>query len=87
MKLDPHKAGLSVGLFVGVVHTVWAILVALGWAKTLMNWSMNWHMVESSWSVKAFDLTSALTLIIVGVLVGYVLGFAFSTIWNKVHAK
>ncbi|HZQ29960.1 MAG TPA: hypothetical protein VFA93_02695 [Patescibacteria group bacterium] len=85
MKLNPHKTGLSVGLFVAAVHTVWSLLVALGFAQTLMTWSMNWHMVSGQWSVGAFNLTSALTLIVVSAVVGYVLGYAFATIWNQVH--
>jgi len=85
MKLDPHKAGLSLGLFIGGLHTVWSLLVALGFAQTLMNWSLAWHMVSSPATVAPFSLTNAVTLVIVTALIGYGMGYAFATIWNKVH--
>lgn len=85
MKLNPHKTGLSLGLFFGAVHTLWSLFVAIGFAQTLMTWSMSWHMIQGQWTVTAFNLTSAITLIVVTSLIGYGLGFLFGTIWNKVH--
>lgn len=87
MTLNKHKTGLSLGIFVGTLHFLWSILVALGFAQTLATWSMNWHMVSSQFTVLPFNLTSALTLVVVSALGGYAIGYLFATIWNKVHKK
>ena len=85
MKLNPHKTGLSLGFFFAGAHTVWSLLVALGFAQTLMNWSLSLHMVNSPMTVGAFNLTTAATLIVVTAVVGYAIGWAFSWVWNQVH--
>lgn len=87
MKLNEHKTGLSLGIFVGCLHLLWSILVVLGFAQVLLNWSMGWHMVNSTITVAPFSMTNALTLIIVSALVGYIVGYGFAVIWNKVHEK
>ncbi|MDP2665086.1 MAG: hypothetical protein Q8P23_00330 [bacterium] len=83
--LNPTKTGLAVGKLVGGVHLVWAILVALGWAQWLVNFSMWAHMVSVPLVVGAFNLTAAVTVIIVATAIGYVLGYAFAKIWNWLH--
>ncbi len=45
-KLSKAKTGLALGLFMAVVHAVWAILVALGVAQGLMDWIFKMHMIE-----------------------------------------
>lgn len=83
--LNPTKTGLAVGELIGGVHLFWAILVALGWAQAFANLSMWAHMVSVPVVVKAFDLTAAITVILVATAIGYVLGYAFSKIWNWLH--
>ena len=85
MKLNPHKTGLSIGLFFAGAHLLWSLLIALGLAQTLMTWSLTWHMINSPMTVAPFSLTNAVTLVIVTGIVGYGFGYAFSTIWNQVH--
>ena len=83
--LNPKKVGLAVGKFLGGVHLVWAILVALGWAQALVNFSFWAHMVSLPFVVKTFDLSTAVTLVVVAAIVGYVVGHIFALIWNRVH--
>lgn len=35
--------------------------------------------------VEPFNLTAAITVVAVAVVVGYVLGYAFAKIWNYLH--
>ena len=35
--------------------------------------------------VGAFNLSAALTVVLVATLIGYILGYAFATIWNWLH--
>ncbi len=83
--LNPKKVGLAVGKLLGGVHLVWAILVALGWAQALVNFSLWAHMVSSPVVVKEFDISAAITVIVAATAVGFVLGYAFAKIWNYLH--
>lgn len=83
--LNPQKTGLALGKLLGGIHLVWAILVALGWAQGLVEFSMWAHMVKMPVVVQAFDLSAAATVIIVATLIGYVLGFVFAKISNWLH--
>ena len=69
----------------GVVHVVWSILVALNWAQPLMDFVTGLHFVQTTNMVMPFDIVTAIELIILASLVGYVLGFVFANIWNKVQ--
>ena len=83
--LNPTKTGLALGKLVGGLHLVWAILVAFGWAQALVNFSMWAHMVSVPVVVGAFNLSAAVTVIIVATAIGYVLGYTFAKIWNWLH--
>ena len=83
--LNPTKTGLALGGLVGGIHLIWSILVAFGWAQSLINFSLWAHMVSLPFVVKTFDLSAAVTLIVVATIVGYVVGHIFVLIWNRVH--
>lgn len=83
--INPTKTGLAVGKLFGGVHLVWSILVALGWAQAVVNFSLWAHMASFPLVIGAFDLTAAVTVILVATAVGYVLGYAFAHIWNYLH--
>lgn len=83
--LNPKKTGLAVGKLIGGVHVIWSVLVALGWAQALVNFSLWAHMVSLPVVIEAFNLTAAVTVILVATAIGYVLGYAFAHIWNYLH--
>jgi len=83
--LDPVKTGLAVGKLVGGLHVVWSILVALGWAQPLVNFSQWAHMISTPVVVKDFDLSAAVTVVIVAALIGCVIGYVFAKIWNWLY--
>ena len=85
MKTNPKKVGLVVGAMLGGVHVLWSLLVFLGWAQGLVNFSMWAHMITSGPTVGPFDITAAATVIVVACLVGYAVGYAAGTVWNKIH--
>lgn len=85
MKLNPYKTGLTVGLFVSGLHMGWVLLIVLGWAQPLVNFIFWAHMVTNPIAVTGFDLTNALTLVIVTFLVGFIFGKVFALVWNKVQ--
>jgi hypothetical protein len=83
--LNPTKTGLTLGGLVGGLHVAWSILVAFGWAQALVNFSFWAHMVSLPLVVKTFDLSTAVTLVVVVTIIGYVVGHIFALIWNRVH--
>jgi len=76
---------LTFGVLLGGVHLVWSILVALGWAQALVNFSLSAHMVSAPVVIKAFDLSAAVTVIIIATIIGYIIGYIFARIWNRLH--
>lgn len=83
--MNPAKTGLAVGVFFGGLHLVWSVLIALGWAQALVDFKLWMHMVSVPVVIKAFDLTTAIMLIIIATIVGYVVGYLYARIWNRVH--
>lgn len=80
--LKAHKVGLALGLFFGFLKLVWSLLVLLNLAQPLLDLCYAMHMIEGQALVMPFDLTSAITLIISSIILGYVLGWIFAKIYN-----
>ena len=83
--LNTQKVALTVGGFAATVHLVWSVIVALGWGQGLLNFIFRLHMIAPAPTVGPFSLGHAIVLVIVTGIVGYIAGFVFATIWNKVH--
>ena len=84
-ELNAQKTALTVGVFVSGVHVVWSVLVLLGWAQPLLNFIFWLHMLSNPYMVTGFDITRVVLLIIVTFGVGYVGGWVFAMLWNKLH--
>lgn len=83
--LNPRKTGFALGGLVGFMHLVWSLLVALGLAQGWINWIIELHMIKDSHTVLPFSLPSAITLVVVTAVVGFVVGNVFAMIWNRVQ--
>lgn len=81
-KLHSHKLGLILGTVMGLGHTAWSFLVAIGWAKPLIDWVLSLHFINISYSLEAFNLTNAVVLVGITAVWGYVVGYVFAIIWN-----
>ena len=76
------KLGLSLGLFVALLHIVWLLAIAItptGMQKYI-NWILALHQVNIPVTIKPFDLSSAITLVIFTFAVGYLIGWVFANI-------
>ena len=85
--LSAHKAGLALGGLLGSLHLLWSLLVAAGWAEPLMDIVFGLHMIQPVFIVEAFSLPMAISLVVVTSLIGYLVGFAFASIWNAIQKK
>lgn len=83
-ELNPPKVALALGLFFAAVHVIWALLVLVGWAQSLVNFIYGVHMLSVPYEVLAFNYSTAGLLIIVTFGVGYLIGWIFSLVWNGV---
>lgn len=83
--MHAHKTGLALGGTVGFVHLVWSVLVLLGLAQPWVNFVYRLHMVRTNLTVGQFDLLTAIGLVVVTALVGYVVGYLFAVISSKVQ--
>ncbi|MFA5791451.1 MAG: hypothetical protein WC884_00215 [Candidatus Paceibacterota bacterium] len=83
--MNKNKVALVVGSFVGLVHLVWGIAIAFGFAQPWINFVFNIHSLNNPFTLMSFDFMRSIGLIIVTFLVGYVVGYVFATIWNKFH--
>ena len=68
-------------------HLLWSILVAIGLAQTLFDFVLMIHFLNNPFTVGAFNAITALTLIIVTGVLGYIFGWAFAYAWNWAHKK
>lgn len=87
MHADPKKVGLVGGVMLGGLHVLWSLLVLLGWAQPLVEFSMWAHMARSAIIIGPFDVAAATTVIIIASLIGYGVGYMVATVWNRVHRR
>ena len=83
--INPSKAGVALGVLLGGFHLVWAVLVALGVAQAIYDFILWAHMVHLTFTVGPFDMGAAVTLVLMTTVIGYVLGYCFAVVWNRVH--
>ena len=87
MKLSETQTALAVGTFVAVMHTVWSLLVFLGLAEPYLNWILGLHFLSNPYGVQPFSFGTAIILIAFTFVIGYLVGYVFAIIWNKLHKK
>jgi hypothetical protein len=82
-KLNTNHVGKTVGVFVGLIHLVWVILVGAGVAGRAVNFSLGMHFLSIPFTVLPFSWMGGLVLVVLSSIVGYVVGSVFALIWNK----
>ncbi len=83
MKFSAHTTGLVSALVLGIWHAIWSLLVALGWAKPLLDFVLGLHFIQFPYAMAPFNLGTAAMLVVVTAAVGYVVGYLSCALWNK----
>jgi len=83
--LNPNKTGLVLGAFVGGWHVVWVLLVALGWAQSVVNFVFWIHFLRPFITVEPFNAGTAVMLILLASAIGFLVGYVLGVLWNWVH--
>ncbi|MDO8499828.1 MAG: hypothetical protein Q7S66_04165 [bacterium] len=84
--INTHKTGLALGAFVGLVHLIWSLLVAVGLAQPLVDFIFRLHFIQPLYTIQPFQFWMALGLVVLTSIIGYVIGFVLGKIWNWVNA-
>ena len=85
--LGPQKSGLVLGSLVGGWHLLWAIIVALGWGQSLVDFIFWVHFLKPVFVVEPFAIGRALVLIVVTSAIGYFVGLIGAVFWNRLHLR
>lgn len=85
MNINPHRTGLALALTFGLIHGCWALLVATGWAQAYIDFIFKLHFIRLDLKIEPFQLGTAVLLVSITALIGYVLGWLIAIIWKKVH--
>jgi len=83
--INSMKTGLVVGAFLAGFHLIWVILVNIGVAKAILDFVFWAHMLTFVFVVNPFDPVAAATLILFTAIMGFVYGYLFALIWNRLH--
>ena len=83
--IDPNRAGLVLGALLGGWHLLWALMVALGVAQPLIDFLFWIHFIKPVYVIEPFAIGRAAILVLVTTGIGYITGFVFGKLWNRVH--
>lgn len=83
--ISPNKAGLALAALLGGWHLTWSLLVALGLAQPLIDFLFWIHFIKPVYVIEPFEIVRAAILVLVTAGIGYVTGFAFGLLWNRLH--
>lgn len=80
-----HQIALTCAVLLGGFHLLWAALVFTGMAQGIMDFIFWAHMIHLPITVGPFEMTAAITLVVVTASIGYALGYVGAIVWHKVH--
>lgn len=87
MKFKANQIGLTVGFSIALLHLIWNVLIYFKVAQVFLNWVYLMHSMNNPFKIMEFNLARALTLIGFTFIVGYIMGFIFTGVWNKMCKK
>jgi len=87
--IDKNNLGLIVGIFLAVVHAIWALIIAVipSTFQEFLDWLLDIHFLEPVWKITKFSFLNAIYLIIITFIFGYILGWLFAWIHNWLSKK
>lgn len=85
--INPLRSGLVLGAVIGLWHLTWSLLVAFGWAQPFIDFVFWMHFIQPVYVVQAFNLPTAIVLVIVTAVMGFIVAFVFALLWNWSHKR
>jgi hypothetical protein len=84
-QMNVCKAGLVLGFVLGGWHLCWSILVASGWAQSVIDFVFWMHFIKPVYVIEPFAIARAAILIVATAGLGFVIGSVFALVWNALH--
>lgn len=81
-KINPKRTALALGTFAALVHLIWVIAVAAGFAQWWLDFKLGLHFIDTPAIVTAFSPVTAGLLLLLSFGGGYIAGWVFGWIWN-----
>lgn len=86
-KLSENKISFVVGLYIAILHALWAGLVALGVGQSFLDLVFPLHFIANVYSVLEFSLLNAVVLTIFAFIGSYLATLLFIALWKLVKIK
>lgn len=83
MRVTPVRLGLAFGFLLGIMHALWAMLVALGLAQPLMDFIFWAHFITPPYHIEPFAPMQAAILVAFVFAAGFCFGAIGGVLWNK----
>ena len=82
-----HKVGLAVGGTAAIVHVMWSLFVFGGLAPAILKWIWGLHFVSMNVTIAPFSFPTALALVFVAGVIGYIIGYVAGELWGLVDSR
>lgn len=76
------RLGVFFGVAAVILHLLWSLFVASGYAQWWVDWILGLHFVSMPITITAFNAVTMLELLVVVGIVGFVAGYAIALIWD-----
>lgn len=83
--LRAHKTGLTLGGVLAVLHGIWVLAVLLGAGQPFLDWIFGLHFLSNPYRVLPFGVGSAVMLLLINFIAGYISGWLWAVFASAVH--
>ena len=83
MELNKHGVGLSLGIFMALVHLAWTVVVLVGGGQWVLDMIFKAHYLNNPFVISGFSILRLVGLLVLTFVAGYVFGWVFAWVWNK----
>lgn len=85
--MNAKKVGLALGTLIALVHLVWVSIVRLGFGDNILGGIMRLHFINCPAVITPFSIGTAVFLVIIAFIAGYILGWLFAVFYNYYDKK
>lgn len=85
--IHPLKAGIALGATIALIHTFWVLVVAAGLAQRWADFVFWLHFIQPVYIILPFNVGTALMLVGMAAVCGFVMGCVFAIFWNRLHVS
>ena len=86
-KFNKNSAGLSLGIIFLLIHLIWFGAVIFGFGEELLSQIVATHFIQLTIQVGEFNLGDAIFALIRAFVAGYLIGWLFAFVYNKIDGK